>query len=1026
MKRNSKITMLIILFAVIFILTACNRDEIVPIEFTIVFNTNGGSDIDNIVINSETTTFNMPDDPTKDDYIFGGWFFDNDTFDEEVTVAGIIGKLSETVTTVTVYAKWDEEPVDFGEAMDVLEASFISAYETVSLKSVEVPTTEDVDRLAVLLDTLTTVFSLDVEDTKYNKIYQIYYGINEYETYLDCLAIISIITEEDDIYTLTPTQQDEVNDISSKYGYNDDFFQAFYYAQYILATYGLDPISSDDYELALEYVDLFFIVDSYDIYLENLENFTENLQELLQLFNDDDIRADKILAFALFIADYDYDLFLEEIEEGYYQPSSTGLLDFIFNAVDASGLTSDDIGIISFNFLNFAFTKNILSSEEQVAYFAGEIAELEADIALLLIDIAALDPVDDEFEILTKQWDIENKEETIEDYEKRMADNADFKVMMEVIQEELTMLMVTDMSTLFFNTFRILNNNNVFALIENTNNSDQGAPSLDDIAIVLSSIQSACEDFTDTYNSSVFNNATAVLLNLIDAVKDEIDNEQVLYLDILSAAMSAFGNIYDQIVIAKDVLAIFDLETLEIFFEEEIEDGKRDINLIKNQYLFDNIAILEAKLTVAILGDDYTAEEEVDQLNNLYDMLIPILNSLIAMYGQDNPMIIEAVPFVRNIAQVLLEKVLIIGDDDYLIIKDIAELDYITDDVSPLTNDMRYALLVSGTYAKAMYFNDMIIEIIEYFVPDMDMEDVSVMPASIVLAILDIDMDKFEAFKDSVLVIEEEIGSPAFFISVISALLNAELVDENIIDLLTLVLDNGVNYLVELYNFFELNYDEINSILVSVLQDSIDELDNYILDLEYEISILVDEIDYLLGIIADLDPIEDEYYISNLEFMILMNEQDITDYQITIEELEESKSKLETMKDEYFTILLDMAIEIIDYYSVEMFIDIITSILDEAQLAIDYIGFDGEMPNMEFMLFAIKTVVIILGEAPETDLNAVILATGEDNLIIEVINALLDVYDTVLILYDVDYANVADYGTEIQDVIMAIMGRFLH
>ncbi|QMS85284.1 serine hydrolase [Candidatus Xianfuyuplasma coldseepsis] len=68
-------------------------------ELTIEFETNGGPVIDSITL-LEGTSPTLPDDPTKEGYIFVGWYVDDtfeEAFDDTTTVS----------TNLTLYAKWE-------------------------------------------------------------------------------------------------------------------------------------------------------------------------------------------------------------------------------------------------------------------------------------------------------------------------------------------------------------------------------------------------------------------------------------------------------------------------------------------------------------------------------------------------------------------------------------------------------------------------------------------------------------------------------------------------------------------------------------------------------------------------------------------------------------------------------------------------------------------------------------------------------------------------------------------------------
>jgi uncharacterized repeat protein (TIGR02543 family) len=77
----------------------CDQDG-GTITYTVTFETNGGSSVAPISGISSGATITLPPNPTKDSYIFGGWFQDNGTFLKEFTAATVI------IADITVYAKW--------------------------------------------------------------------------------------------------------------------------------------------------------------------------------------------------------------------------------------------------------------------------------------------------------------------------------------------------------------------------------------------------------------------------------------------------------------------------------------------------------------------------------------------------------------------------------------------------------------------------------------------------------------------------------------------------------------------------------------------------------------------------------------------------------------------------------------------------------------------------------------------------------------------------------------------------------
>ncbi len=85
-------------------LVACNKTDTPDApkkEFTITFDTRGGSEIKPITI-AEGATITLPRNPTKEGYIFDGWYL-SDEFIEKFNATQTIS------SNITVYAKWKED-----------------------------------------------------------------------------------------------------------------------------------------------------------------------------------------------------------------------------------------------------------------------------------------------------------------------------------------------------------------------------------------------------------------------------------------------------------------------------------------------------------------------------------------------------------------------------------------------------------------------------------------------------------------------------------------------------------------------------------------------------------------------------------------------------------------------------------------------------------------------------------------------------------------------------------------------------
>ncbi|MBQ7544751.1 MAG: M4 family metallopeptidase [Synergistaceae bacterium] len=76
-----------------------------PSSCTVDFSTNGGTGISSILV-SRDSTIEQPEDPTREGYIFVGWYKDNGTFAEPFA----FGEGGDTVTEdITLYAQWVED-----------------------------------------------------------------------------------------------------------------------------------------------------------------------------------------------------------------------------------------------------------------------------------------------------------------------------------------------------------------------------------------------------------------------------------------------------------------------------------------------------------------------------------------------------------------------------------------------------------------------------------------------------------------------------------------------------------------------------------------------------------------------------------------------------------------------------------------------------------------------------------------------------------------------------------------------------
>jgi uncharacterized repeat protein (TIGR02543 family) len=109
--RIKKISWMIVVVISVLLLSACTNEN----EYTIQFDSNGGNEIEDIVFDITDPITNLPE-PTKEGYIFSGWYLDEE-FTENFDLANISDK------KVILYAKWVEENATISITYDHLDES---------------------------------------------------------------------------------------------------------------------------------------------------------------------------------------------------------------------------------------------------------------------------------------------------------------------------------------------------------------------------------------------------------------------------------------------------------------------------------------------------------------------------------------------------------------------------------------------------------------------------------------------------------------------------------------------------------------------------------------------------------------------------------------------------------------------------------------------------------------------------------------------------------------------------------------
>lgn len=103
MKR---ILHMMLVISMILVLSGCDLFESNDGPFTITFDSNGGTDVDDLVVDA-FDPFLPPSIPSKTGYIFGGWYIDDTLYYPATFQTG-------TNKNLTLYAKW----IQIGELLD--------------------------------------------------------------------------------------------------------------------------------------------------------------------------------------------------------------------------------------------------------------------------------------------------------------------------------------------------------------------------------------------------------------------------------------------------------------------------------------------------------------------------------------------------------------------------------------------------------------------------------------------------------------------------------------------------------------------------------------------------------------------------------------------------------------------------------------------------------------------------------------------------------------------------------------------
>lgn len=129
MKKGFTKKLLIIFIALLLVAVGCTKEEK---TYKVTFDTDGGSKIETIEV-KEKEKLKLPDNPTKEGFIFKGWMLNNESFDKETKIT----------KDITLKANWGKET--FTIIFDTKKGNEIEPLEVEKGKEIEklpIPTRE--------------------------------------------------------------------------------------------------------------------------------------------------------------------------------------------------------------------------------------------------------------------------------------------------------------------------------------------------------------------------------------------------------------------------------------------------------------------------------------------------------------------------------------------------------------------------------------------------------------------------------------------------------------------------------------------------------------------------------------------------------------------------------------------------------------------------------------------------------------------------------------------------------------------
>lgn len=1034
MKKLRLVLCLILVCVLAMSLIACNKDSVTekPV-YTINFNTNGGSEVAAITIDASTTSITLPENPTKAGFEFEGWYFDNDTFANPANAATILTSLSATAASVTVYAHWVVE-ITYGDALNSLKSAIVGAYFGLNNSPVAPSAAREAELEALLGFTDGDISSYNYNSETFVKNYYAYCNFTSY------VSIINNIGGVDNIPNLSEEDKNFLTDVEKNYKISgtsaadklDNVNMRLSFTEISACA----SVTVETFNLYKEHYDLSENIIDYNEYLEGKAELEAMLDLYLATIGSNDIRKDKILAVASFLNSYNYATLIVVNEEGYFDVDPGKAIGFILNVIGNCGLTNEDSGILVYKMVLLNIDLSIDNIDDAVVYTNTELAKLD------------------------------NTPERIAELNQELADLAAEKADLNVLKGQLNVTVFTDLAAIVTDIAESLNFSNVLSTLFSTMQSEDGAPTLQEMATIFAAMKSTCDNFISSYDTAAWTAAKTSVTALFTSLSQS-DLSIAAYFGAVVPFISDF-NPCETLGVASRLLALLTYPNLEIFLDvvpnEENED-KRDVKFdITDAYFMQNLAILEAKLIVAITDNTYsqsTFSASYNELVTNVKSMLPML--LVWTQGQKNigvataedesgdemntELTLLAAEYAADMLFDLLQDKIVITETRYTAIQTIAAIDFITDanaSTSTFTSDMIDDLILTNAFVKINTYTSQLNTIAKKIAND-DENRKTTIPAVIMYA-LDIDSAKLDALSTSLtnaFAGYTEVNYPnggKRMIIVISCLFDAGFTEAEIVDLITYFGEYAADFALEAYPLSGITNTVFSGFLTNFAADNT--------DLETIATFAVKAVKIFTTSLASIFAIEGDDFATALPGVIDEIQADLealkTDYDAA-EEAALGSVLTDILAVAKEVILIQIANEDLDLdapvvepifnavtalftvYGFDGTIDKIIAVLEEYSVAGAY-DFEDDVTGeatCSYQIFLARVAVILFGTDPASDFAAVITAAGTGNDVADLFTDFIGVYSNIQTIAGYSY-NTSDaaFITNIDTIKTALSPYF--